>query len=141
MTYEPPAAQYQGAFNAVLRRLFPRPQHGQLGMDGRIVKLLRFIDSHEGSIGWDLDHACRELNLEISGAYAARLFKHCTGLGVREYAKKKRLLIAAERLKSTDLPVKVIAAEFGYQSLAHFTRRFKERFRLSPREFRKGPAT
>jgi AraC-like DNA-binding protein len=109
-------------------------------MDRRIVKLVHFIDSHEGSIGWDLDHACRELSLDISGAYAARLFKRCTGLGVREYAKKKRLLMAAERLKNTDLPVKVIAAEFGYRSLAHFTRRFKERFRLCPSEFRKGRA-
>jgi len=104
------------------------------------MKLLHFIDDHDGRVGWGLDRACRELRLEISGAYAARLFKRCTGLGVREYAKKKRLLMAAERLKITDLPIKVIAAEFGYQSLPHFTRRFKEQFRLSPTEFRKGRA-
>jgi len=109
-------------------------------MDWRIVKLLHFIDDHGGRVGWSLDRACRELRLEISGAYAAQLFKRCTGLGVREYAKKKRFLMAAERLKTTDLPIKVIAAEFGYQSLAHFTRRFKEQFRLSPTEFRKGRA-
>jgi AraC-like DNA-binding protein len=140
MVYERPAVQYQGAFNDVLRRLFPRPRKDRPGMDRRTMKLLHFIDSHDGSVGWDLDGACRELRLDISGAYAARLFKHCTGLGVREYAKKKRLLMAAERLKITDLPVKVIAAEFGYQSLPHFTRRFKEQFLLSPTEFRKGRA-
>jgi len=101
------------------------------------MKLLHFIDSNDGSIGWDLDHACRELRLDISGAYAARLFKRCTGLGVRQYAKKKRLLMAAERLTTTDIPIKAIAAEFGYRSLPHFTRRFKEQFRLSPTDFRK----
>src|SRR5467141_1084622 len=74
MVYESPAVQYQGAFNDVLRRLFPHPRKEQLSVDRRIMKLLHFIDSHDGSIGWDLDHACRELRLDISGAYAARLF-------------------------------------------------------------------
>ena len=137
MVYESPAVQYRGALDDVLGRLFPLPRQGRPGVDWRIMKLLHFIDDHSGRVGWGLDHACRELRLEISGAYAARLFKRCTGLGVREYAKKKRLLMAAERLKITDLPIKVIAAEFGYQSLPHFTRRFKEQFRLSPTEFRK----
>ncbi len=137
MVYESPAVQYQGAFNDVLRRLFPHPRKEQLSVDRRIMKLLHFIDSNDGSIGWDLDHACRELRLDISGAYAARLFKRCTGLGVRQYAKKKRLLMAAERLTTTDIPIKAIAAEFGYRSLPHFTRRFKEQFRLSPTDFRK----
>jgi AraC-like DNA-binding protein len=140
MVYESPAVQYQGPFNDVLRRLLPLPRKEQLSVDRRIMKLLHFIDSHAGSIGWGIDRACRELRLDISGAYAARLFKRCTGLGVREYAKKKRLLMAAERLTTTDVPIKAIAAEFGYHSLPHFTRRFKEQFRLSPTDFRKGRA-
>lgn len=140
MVYESPALEYQGAFNDVLRRLFPHPRKERHSVDRRIIKLLQFIDSQQGSIGWDLDHACRELRLDISGAYAARLFKRCTGLGVREYSKKKRLSMAAERLTSSDIPIKAIAAEFGYQSLSHFTRRFKEQFCSSPADFRKGRA-
>jgi len=140
MAYESPAVQYRGVLDDVLRSLFQLPRQGRPAADWRIMRLLRFIDDHGGCVGWGLDRACRELRLEISGAYAARLFKRCIGLGVREYAKKKRFLMAAERLKATDLPIKVIAAEFGYQSLAHFTRRFKEQFRLSPTEFRKGRA-
>ena len=140
MAYESPAVQYRGVLDDVLRGLFPHLGQERPGVDWRIMKLLHFIDGHDGRLGWDLDRACRELRLDISGAYAARLFKRCTGFGVREYAKKKRLLLAAERLKITDVPVKVIAAEFGYQSLPHFTRRFKEQFHLSPTEFRKGRA-
>src|SRR5260370_19317779 len=90
MAYESPAVQYEGAFNDVLRRLFPYPRKERLSVDRRIMKLLHFIDSHEGSIGWDLDHACRELRLDISGANAARLFNRCTGLGGREDSKKRR---------------------------------------------------
>jgi len=137
MVYESPAVQYRGVFNEVLGRLFPRSRSERPTKDERIMKLLGLIDSHEGSVGWDLDRACRELSLDISGAYAARLFKRCMGCGVREYSKKKRLFKAAERLKMTDRPVKVIAAECGYQSLPHFTRRFKEQFALTPSEFRK----
>lgn len=137
MIYEPPAVQYRGVLDEVLSGLLPPSRSERSSEDGRIVRLLGFIDAHEGSIGWDLDGACRELKLDISGAHAARLFKRCTGLGIREYAKRRRLLLAAERLKTTDTPVKAIAAEFGYQSLPHFTRRFKDQFGSSPTEFRR----
>jgi len=137
MVYEPPVVQYQGALSDILRGLFPVPRKERRGMDRRIVKLLQFIDSHEGRIGWDIDHACQELRLDISGAHAARLFKRHTGLGVREYARKKRLLMAAQRLKTTDLSVKAIAAEFGYKRPFDFSRVFKKEFRLSPIAFRR----
>lgn len=101
-----------------------------------MVKLLRFIDSHEGHVQWDIERACRELKLDISGGYAARLFKRYVGLGFREYAKEKRLSAAATCLKTTALSVKEIAAEFGYRSAPDFTRRFKQQFHLSPTEFR-----
>ncbi len=111
MVYEPPAVQYHGALSDILRGLFPRLRKRRPGMDRRIELILHSIDSHKGSIGWDLDHACREVRLDISSAHAARLFKRHTGLGVREYARKKRLLMAAQRLKTTDRSVKEIAQD------------------------------
>lgn len=137
MIYESPAVRYQGGLKDLLHRLLPNPRAAQDGVDQRIAKLTQFIDSHSGCVGWNLEEACRELRLEISGAYAARLFQRSTGLGVREYAKKKRLLAAAELLKTTNLSVKTIAAEFGYRSPPDFTRRFKEQFHLSPTDFRR----
>jgi len=137
MVYEPPAVQYHGALSDILRGIFPRLRKRRPGMDRRIELILHSIDSHKGSIGWDLDHACREVRLDISSAHAARLFKRHTGLGVREYARKKRLLMAAQRLKTTDLSVKEIAAEFGYKTPFDFSRVFKKEFRLSPTAFRR----
>jgi AraC-like DNA-binding protein len=137
MTYESPAVRYQGGLNDLLHRLLPTLPSARNDADLRIAKLTNFIDSHDGRIGWDLEHACRELKLDITGAYAARLFKRSIGLGVREYAKKKRLSAAAELLKTTDLSVKAIAAEFGYRSPPDFTRKFKEQFHLSPTDFRR----
>lgn len=137
MFYEPPAVQYRGDINEVLHGLLARRTIVQDSTDWRIAKLLTFIESQRGRLGWDLNHVCQELRLNISGPYAARLFKRCMGLGIREHVKKRRLLMAAERLKIADLPVKVIAAECGYRSVAHFSRRFKEQFHASPTEYRK----
>jgi AraC-like DNA-binding protein len=137
MNHESPPLGYRGGLNNLLDRLLPSFPAVRNDGDQRIAKLTDFIDSHDGRIGWDLEHTCRELKLDISGAYAARLFKLSRGLGVREYAKKKRLTAAAEFLRTTDLSVKAIAIEFGYRSPPDFTRRFKEQFHLSPTDFRK----
>ena len=109
------------------------------GMNGdqRIAKLTTFIDSHDGrSRGGSCTHLPRT-QVRYFVLDAARLFKLSRGLGVREYAKKKRLSAAAELLRTTDLSVKAIAVEFGYRSPPDFTRRFKEQFHLSPTDFRK----
>jgi AraC-like DNA-binding protein len=137
MTYESPAIQCQTPLSDVLRQLIPQKFRPHEYGDLRIERIVQFIDRHAGSVGCDLESACRELRLDISAAYAGRLFRLLTGLGVREYAKKRRLLIAAERLNHTDLPVKVIAAKAGYTKPWHFARTFKARFGLSPIEFRK----
>ncbi len=137
MVYQSPSVQFQGSLNDILRRLIPRSPGLQGDEDPRIVKLLQFIDSQGGSVECDLELACRQMKLDISGAYAGRLFKRVTGFGVRKYSENRRLVFAAERLRRTDLPIKVISAEVGYNSPPHFTRRFKEEFGLSPTEFRK----
>jgi AraC-like DNA-binding protein len=136
MIYESPAIDRQAALKDVFHQMFLGTHGVRPKGDLRTAKLLEFIDKQEGSVGWDLQHVCRELRLDISGAYAARLFKRHTGVGVREYAKKKRLLMAADRLKTTDLPIKVIAAGLGYKALPDFTRMFKRYFHVRPTQFR-----
>jgi AraC-like DNA-binding protein len=108
-------------------------------MDWRVSKLIDSIDSHSGGIDWSLEHLCRDLRFEVSPAYAAQLFKRDTGQGVREYAKRKRLTISAELLTTTNLPIKVIAAELGYKSAFHFSRLFKEEHHLTPQPVQTGP--
>src|ERR1700688_3522683 len=98
MIYESPAIERQAALKDVFHQTFLGTRGVGPKGDLRIAKLVEFIDKQEGSIGWGLQHVCRELRLDISGAYAARLFKRHTGIGIREYAKEKRLLTAAERL-------------------------------------------
>lgn len=137
MVYERPRMQYLGTLNTFLERLFIEIPKATSNTDWRVKKLQGFIDSHDGKIGWDLPRICRELGLGISGSHAARLFKRGTGIGVREYAKRQRLKIAAELLKTTTLSVKEIAAHLGYRDPWDFERQFRRLFRLSPTEFRR----
>jgi AraC-like DNA-binding protein len=105
-------------------------------MDWRVSKLIESIDSHAGGADFGMEHLCQDLSFGISPAYAARLFKRHTGLGVREYAKRKRLQMAAERLTTTNLPVKVIATDLGYKNTSHLSRLFEKQLHLSPSRFR-----
>lgn len=140
MAYISPALKHQGALSEVLLRLVPKQEDTKSDMDWRVKKLLQAINRRVGSVEGSLGQICRELKLDISSGYAARLFKRYTGMGAREYAKRKRLSIAAELLTTTDLPVKVIAAELGYRKPVDFSRRFKCHFRMNPSQFRRKSA-
>lgn len=106
-------------------------------MDWRVSRLVEYVDRHAGAVGFDLGHACLELRLDISSAYAARLFRRDTGMSFREYAKKQRSLAATGRLNATELPVKVIAVEMGYRQPSHFIRFFKQQQHRTPAMFRR----
>jgi methylphosphotriester-DNA--protein-cysteine methyltransferase len=105
-------------------------------MDWRVAKLIEAIDTRSGATGCNLGRTCQKLKLDISPAYAARLFKRQTGLGVKQYAKKQRLLTAIERLTTTNVPVKAIATDLGYRKTFDFARVFKEQCGLTPTRFR-----
>jgi len=126
----------------------PCPRHaaeagfvcGQNPKSCPVKRLLISIDCHCGNVAWDLKCICRELKLAVSASYVGQLFKRCNGQGVREYAKEKRLLMAAERLTASEIPIKVIAAEFGYRASGAFARRFKDSYHVSPTAYRQKAA-
>jgi AraC-like DNA-binding protein len=136
MTYKRPLVQKLDTLDTFFDHFLPKILIVPADKDWRAQKLERFIDSHSGPVRWNLDNVCRQLGLTLSGRHARRLFKVSTGVGVREYAKQRRLAFAAKQLHATNIPVKAIAADLGYQSTCHFARSFKELFLLSPLEFR-----
>src|SRR5260370_10590900 len=97
-------------------------------IDWRIKKLQGFLDSPGGDLTLNLDRISRDLGLEVSGSHAARLFKRDLGIGVREYAKRKRLGAAAVSLRSGALPIKQIGASAGYQRAQDFSPAFLAMF-------------
>jgi AraC-like DNA-binding protein len=104
--------------------------------DWRVSKVKDFIDKQNGQLGTALDDLCRELDVGIAAAHLSRLFRHETGLGIREYSRRVRMRTAARKLESTTLPIKHIAADLGYRGPADFFRQFKQQFKVTPCEFR-----
>lgn len=142
MIYQPPKIQHQGVLQPVLDRLIRQsfqlipPNESSIRVDWRVEKLQRFIDTVHGKLGWNLNSICKQLDLGVSGSHGARLFKKHTGLGIREYAKRKRLAVAADKLKATTLSIKEIAVDLGYKSQTDLSRQFKQLCCLNPTEFR-----
>src|SRR5260370_30359723 len=79
-------------------------------LDRRTDQLRRFLDSQDGRLGLNVTTIIRRLKLAISGIHAGRLFKNDMGMGVREYAKRTRLITAAVLLRLSPDSVKQIAA-------------------------------
>ncbi|MDD2545461.1 MAG: response regulator [Burkholderiaceae bacterium] len=73
------------------------------------------------------------------GTNARRLneaFKRCVGVTVFEYLREERMKAARTLLAKTALEVQDVALELGFTSGANFSTAFKERFGLSPTQFR-----
>ena len=73
----------------------------------------------------------------MSRSAFARHFFESVKQSPMEFVKQIRLEEAAALLRSTDLPVKSVAARTGYASRSHFSRAFRAAFDVDPSRFRK----
>lgn len=90
-------------------------------------------------------HRLEELSLSsvaqefhVSTGHLSRLFKSVTAENFSAYVINLKLETAAEMLNSQpDKSIQAIAAELGYYTPAYFTRLFKEKFGVTPSQYRK----
>lgn len=75
--------------------------------------------------------------LEISPRQFERRFKVATEYSYRQYMKKIRLEKASELLATTKWGIKRISVEIGLKTVHHFSADFKQRYKLTPTEYRK----
>jgi AraC-like DNA-binding protein len=73
----------------------------------------------------------------ISSYYLSRTFKQVTGFTFVEYVNSVRIKEAQLLLRETELKIIHIAAQIGFDSIAHFGRVFKQVSKLSPSEYRR----
>ena len=68
--------------------------------------------------------------------YISGRFHRVTGRLLSQFLKEKRLEKAAKLLKSGNLRISQIARRCGFDSENYFRQQFRERFGMSPRQFR-----
>lgn len=69
--------------------------------------------------------------------YCSAKFHEYTGVTFKEYLTKRRLVNAAQSLKSTDSRIIDIALDCGFSSSEAFARAFGKEYGCSPRVYRK----
>ena len=102
--------------------------------DDRLVRKVDIFlnDLHNRS----LDVKELAASLHLSYAHVAREFKRRTGRTIVERMTEIRLSRATEFLTRTDMPMRVIADKAGFASAYYFSRVFKERYGISPTQYR-----
>jgi AraC-like DNA-binding protein len=75
--------------------------------------------------------------LDVGYSWFRKMFKNYTGLSPTKYFQQMKMQRAKELLLTTEMPVKIIAQELGFESNFYFSRQFKESTGLSPSGFKK----
>jgi AraC-like DNA-binding protein len=103
-------------------------------MDERVQKVCLFVDNHYAE-----KLTMRELceTAYISESQLRVLFKKTLDISPMDYLLQFRLQKAKELLMLTDEPIGTIANECGFEELSYFSRMFRKRENVSPREYRK----
>lgn len=91
------------------------------------------------------NHGQEELTLpavaeafHLSPSYLSRMFKSVRGENFSVYVIDQKLMLAAKMLiESPEQSIADIAKELGYYTPAYFTRLFKEKFGVTPSQYRK----
>jgi AraC-like DNA-binding protein len=77
--------------------------------------------------------------VNLSPGYFSNLFRAEVGMSFSDYLIQVRIENAKRLLRRFDLSVEAISRQCGFNSLAHFSRTFKDRVGVSPLKYRKNP--
>lgn len=105
---------------------------GQL-RDFYIQEAVTYMEQH-----YQQDLTVEELadTCKLNRSYFSKLFKENMGCPPQEFLIRMRLSKATELMKTSRASIGDIAAACGYPNQLHFSRAFKKRYGLSPREWR-----
>lgn len=92
---------------------------------------------------WIDEHIDQPMNIDVvakksgySKWYLQRMFRTVKRQTLGEYIRQRRLLMAAEALRTTERPIFDIAMDYGYVSQQTFSRIFRREFDRTPTDYR-----
>ncbi|HEV2327914.1 MAG TPA: DNA-3-methyladenine glycosylase 2 [Verrucomicrobiae bacterium] len=107
--------------------------------------LMEVSSQHARNAAWHIgqdflsEHSLAELaaRLGITDRQMRRVFQDEFGVSPVEFSQTQRLLLAKQLLTDSAMPVTSVAYASGFKSLRRFNTLLKQRYRVSPTEFRK----
>jgi AraC family transcriptional regulator of adaptative response / DNA-3-methyladenine glycosylase II len=107
--------------------------------------LMEISSQHARNAAWQIgedflsEHSLAELagNLGITDRQMRRVFHDQFGVSPVEFSQTQRLLLAKQLLTDSAMPVTSVAYASGFKSLRRFNTLLKQRYRVTPTEFRK----
>ena len=120
-------------------------QHYLLNSRVRQRDTSRSVDSEviTAAMGYINNHFREELSLDnvaefagFSRYYFSRSFKKQTGYSFKDYLCQKRLQVAMDLLIRSNIPMREVAIESGFGSVATFNRVFREKKGCTPTQYR-----
>jgi AraC family transcriptional regulator, arabinose operon regulatory protein len=103
----------------------------------RSLRIEKAIDMIHDSLTGDLSLKELARRAFMSESNFSHVFKDLTGVPPKRYAIQTRIARAKELLAGTDLSIKEIAAELGYDDPHYFSRQFRKLAGKPPSAFRK----
>ena len=99
----------------------------------RMLMVLRYIEEHykNGS----LTELAKQMNQSVTGL--SRLIKQQCGRNFQQLMQQKRFHQASFLLRTTTLTVEEILTAVGYDNSSYFYRVFREKYGVTPRQYRK----
>lgn len=91
------------------------------------------------SLPWSIDSLAEEIH--VNASYLSHLFKEHTGQCFTDYLASLRIAKAEELICSTNMSLAQIGEQVGYSDPNYFSRVFKKRKGIGPREFAKRTET
>lgn len=100
-----------------------------------VQKVMAYIDQHYGEM------ITREQLGSVAclnPTYLARIFKTETGKTMGNYILDERIKKAKFLLETSDMTISEVAQTVGYDNFSYFSKLFKDRTGMTPKEYRKG---
>ncbi|MBR4071921.1 MAG: helix-turn-helix transcriptional regulator [Clostridia bacterium] len=110
------------------------PESSPRHSDHRFTEVIDYLDTHFTD---NISIAELAKKFGYNKSYFCRKFKDQTGITCVEYISSLRLDYAAIMLKGTPYSVNEIAEKCGYPDANYFSRCFKEKYDMSPIEYKK----
>ncbi len=133
----PALQQILGGATANLLGLFYSAQQAQPPVETHQANAIELaIARIQNEYARDLSMSCLAQELGVSYSWFRGRFTAHTGLGPHQYLLELRLVRARHLLAETDLSVKEIALQTGFEDEHYFSRLFRQKLNLTPGQWR-----